>query len=49
MSGSKSPLTYKVLSKCSKSKARRGLMILRETKPVDTPGKIEKSEKQTYL
>lgn len=37
MSG-KSPLTFNVLSKCSKSKARRGLMMLRETKPVETPG-----------
>lgn len=35
-----SPLTFKVLSKCSRTKARRGLMMLRETKPVDTPGKI---------
>lgn len=37
---SKSPLTFKVLSKCSKSKARRGIMMLRETKPVETPGKF---------
>ena len=36
---SKSPLTFNVLNKCSKSKARRGIMMLRETKPVDTPGK----------
>lgn len=35
-----SPLTYKVLAKCSSSKARRGLMMLRQTKPVDTPGEI---------
>ncbi|CRK98982.1 CLUMA_CG012005, isoform A [Clunio marinus] len=33
----KSPLTYKVLNKCSKSKARKGVMMLRETKPVETP------------
>ncbi|KAG5681434.1 hypothetical protein PVAND_010870 [Polypedilum vanderplanki] len=32
-----SPLTYKVLSKCSSSKARRGLMILRQNKPVELP------------
>jgi len=36
MTGS-SPLTFQVLSKCSKTKARRGLMILRQTKPVETP------------
>lgn len=40
MSG-KSPLTYKVLSKCSRSKARRGILTLRETKPVDTPGMLQ--------
>ncbi|KAL7034482.1 hypothetical protein ACKWTF_007981 [Chironomus riparius] len=32
-----SPLTFQVLSKCSKTKARRGLMMLRQTKPVETP------------
>lgn len=38
----KSPLTFQVLAKCSRTKARRGLMILRQTKPVDTPGEIHK-------
>ncbi|XP_070491938.1 queuine tRNA-ribosyltransferase catalytic subunit [Chironomus tepperi] len=32
-----SPLTFQVLGKCSKTKARRGLMMLRQTKPVETP------------
>jgi tRNA-guanine family transglycosylase len=32
-----SPLTYKVLAKCSSSKARRGLMVLQQNKPVELP------------
>ena len=32
-----SPLTFQVLSKCSKTKARHGMMVLRQTKNVETP------------
>ncbi|CAO1408658.1 unnamed protein product [Diamesa serratosioi] len=37
MMTTKSPLTFNVLSKCSKSKARRGKMMLQSIKPVETP------------
>lgn len=38
----KSPLTFQVLSKCSRTKARRGMMMLRQDKPVETPGENKK-------